>query len=597
MKTAFSKSTVRSVSVLLLTLLLPVAFVRAEDGPVSPRGEGTPVLGSLAPTNGTAGTPYTGSIPISGGTTPYSLVSTTGLPTGLNVTISGNNVSITGTPTQSVDAANNLSVTVKDSGNISTSRTYTLVISCRPRRADRHQRRRRNQSATVNTNVAIAPSVVVKDIYGNVTVSGEVDYVVVSGGGSVTGTPAFSDQNGIARVGSWRLGTVAGTNTLTATLNTNSPDVRGTLVTSVTFTAAGTAGPAAQIAKSAGDNQTASFGRSVAIPPSVIVTDFFGNVVSGTTINFVVASGGGSVTGASPSSNASGIATVGSWTLGPTTGTNTLTASLGKSPEVREVSLVTSVTFTATAVNLPPIIDSAMASPPNPAPNQPVTILVSAHDPENQPLTTTFDFGDGTGTGSSPTHIYTVPGTYTVKIFVSDGTNTTEKDLTLVVGSNEQPRFRGRIEMTLFPVVGGEEKGKDMITLHGNVHLFNGQEINGSSLTLNIGGNVKTFILNGNGHGVTDNATIQIEVQKVNGAVIDQEALFTAVFKHGGYAASIFANGGSKPTVRAPTSEFPTHVLCTLIFNEETLFADIPLKFKTIPNGGIRTVGINSNAN
>jgi adhesin/invasin len=46
-------------------------------------------------------------------------------------------------------------------------------------------------------------------------------------------------------------------------------------------------------------------------------------------VTFAVASGGGSVSGATPSTNGSGIATVGSWTLGPTAGTNnnTLTAT------------------------------------------------------------------------------------------------------------------------------------------------------------------------------------------------------------------------------------------------------------------------------
>jgi hypothetical protein len=58
-------------------------------------------------------------------------------------------------------------------------------------------------------------------------------------------------------------------------------------------------------------------------------------------VTFAVASGGGSITGGSTTTNASGIATVGSWTLGTTAGPNTLTATatgLSGSP----------VTFTAT---------------------------------------------------------------------------------------------------------------------------------------------------------------------------------------------------------------------------------------------------------
>jgi adhesin/invasin len=79
----------------------------------------------------------------------------------------------------------------------------------------------------------------------------------------------------------------------------------------------------------AGDGQVAPAGSTVATPPSVIVTDQFGNPVSGVTVIFAVASGGGSVTGATAVTNASGIATVGSWRLGPIPGLNTLTATSG----------------------------------------------------------------------------------------------------------------------------------------------------------------------------------------------------------------------------------------------------------------------------
>ena len=123
-------------------------------------------------------------------------------------------------------------------------------------------------------------------------------------------------------MGSWTLGAVAGTNTLTAT--------SGTLTGSpVTFTASGNPGPATQIALNAGNNQSASAGTAVATLPSVIVTDTNNNPVAGVSVTFAVASGGGSATGLSAITNASGIATVGSWTLGAVAGTNTLTATSG----------------------------------------------------------------------------------------------------------------------------------------------------------------------------------------------------------------------------------------------------------------------------
>ena len=75
-----------------------------------------------------------------------------------------------------------------------------------------------------------------------------------------------------------------------------------------------------------GDAQTATVQTTVATAPSVLVTDIYGNPVSGVTVMFAVG-GGGPSTGPTPTTNASGIATVGSWTLGTVAGANTLTAT------------------------------------------------------------------------------------------------------------------------------------------------------------------------------------------------------------------------------------------------------------------------------
>jgi hypothetical protein len=81
------------------------------------------------------------------------------------------------------------------------------------------------------------------------------------------------------------------------------------------------------MAKNAGDGQSAIVGNPVAIPPSVIFTDSTGAPVDSVPVTFSVGSGGGTVTGASVLSGPDGVATVGSWTLGATPGTNTLIAS------------------------------------------------------------------------------------------------------------------------------------------------------------------------------------------------------------------------------------------------------------------------------
>jgi hypothetical protein len=74
----------------------------------------------------------------------------------------------------------------------------------------------------------------------------------------------------------------------------------------------------------------------------VIVKDANNNLVSGVNVTFAVASGGGLIIGESATTDSSGIATVGSWTLGTAAGNNTLSATSG--------SLTNSpLTFTATA--------------------------------------------------------------------------------------------------------------------------------------------------------------------------------------------------------------------------------------------------------
>ena len=185
------------------------------------------------------------------------------------------------------------------------------------------------QSATVAHAVATAPSVMVTS-NSQAKTGATVTFVVASGGGSVTGATATTDATGTAHVGSWTLGNTAGPNTLTASVSGALP---------VTFTATGVAGPVAAITKVAGDNLTATAGATLGTAPSVSLADQFGNLVSSQTVTFAVASGGGSVTGATPTSGSNGVATLGSWTLGAAAGANTLTASSGSAP---------AATFTAT---------------------------------------------------------------------------------------------------------------------------------------------------------------------------------------------------------------------------------------------------------
>ena len=192
------------------------------------------------------------------------------------------------------------------------------------------------QSSPAGAPVAVPPSVLVTDQYGNAVDSVPVTFVVATGGGSATGASVISDATGIATMGAWTLGSIAGVNTLTVT-------VAGLSGSPVTFTAMGTYGAAASIASRAGNAQTAIVGTAVAIAPAVVVKDAHGNPVNNFPVTFVVAAGGGTVTGAVTATNSDGIATMYAWVLGPVVGPNSLTVTapgLTGSP----------VTFTATGM-------------------------------------------------------------------------------------------------------------------------------------------------------------------------------------------------------------------------------------------------------
>lgn len=191
-----------------------------------------------------------------------------------------------------------------------------------------------SQQVAVGTAVPTPPSVRVTNASGAGVANISVTFAVATGGGSATGTTQTTNSSGIATVGGWTMGTALGVNTMTATAS-------GTAGGPLTFTATAIAGPAAKIELSAGNGQSVVLGSPVGVAPVVKVTDVGGNPVAGTTVTFTTGTGGGTVNGATQLTNASGLATVGSWTPGAM-GTNTLVATstgLTGNP----------ITFTATA--------------------------------------------------------------------------------------------------------------------------------------------------------------------------------------------------------------------------------------------------------
>ena len=208
-----------------------------------------------------------------------------------------------------------------------------------------------NQTAISGHAVTTSPAVVVRDAYGNLKPGAVVTFAVTAGGGIVSNPIDTTDATGVAAVGRWTLGDV-GTNSLAAT-------VAGTTI-SYTFTAVAQAATGAAFAAAfAGASQLGLVGYPVNVRPAVRVTDASDQPVAGAGVTFAVATGGGSLTGATVVTDANGVAQVGSWTLGATAGAATLTATVSGAGISGNP-----VTFSATGVSASFDITLQVSGPP-----------------------------------------------------------------------------------------------------------------------------------------------------------------------------------------------------------------------------------------
>ncbi len=270
------------------------------------------------------------------------------------------------------------------------------------------------QSATAGTAVSVPPSVVVRDAVGNAVSGVNVTFAVTGGGGTVSPASVTTDASGIATLTSWTLGAVAGTNTVTATVSglTGSP---------VTFTATGTVGAARTIAANSPVSQSATAGTAVSEPPGVKVVDDHGNAVSGVSVTFAVTAGGGAVTPSSVSTDANGIATVTTWTLGATAGANTVAAT---SPGLTGSPVLFNAMGTAgAATQLAVTAQPGGAESGKAFTSQPVAAILDAGgNLTTSTAAVSVEIASGTGTLSGTTTVNAVGGVATFTNLVITGT-------------------------------------------------------------------------------------------------------------------------------------------------------------------------------
>ena len=234
-----------------------------------------------------------------------------------------------------------------------------LVVLVAPVAANKYVVTSSSSTPVAGADVTISAQLSQDDGTAITTAGKVVTWSRTGTGGTFLAATSTTDASGIATV-TFTTGTVAGTAYTVTGTDTDSFTGTSAAITTV-------AGPATQIAKNAGDAQSATVSTTVATPPSVIVRDANNNPVSGVSITFTVATGGGSATGSPATTSTNGIATVGSWTLGTTAGANTLTVT-PTSGSLTGSPLTFTATGTAAAAAAPTISGISQVSGYNSGP-------------------------------------------------------------------------------------------------------------------------------------------------------------------------------------------------------------------------------------
>jgi len=145
----------------------------------------------------------------------------------------------------------------------------------------------------------------------------------------------------------------------------------------------------AKLEKVAGDGQSAAAGTAVAAAPAVKVIDRGGIPISAVPVTFQVTGGGGTVAPTTPvPTDAGGVATLNSWTLGSAPGPNQLTASISASNVSGNPAVFAATGIVGNANKLVFTVQPSSATV-----RQPITpaVQVQVQDASGNPVTSATD--------------------------------------------------------------------------------------------------------------------------------------------------------------------------------------------------------------
>lgn len=264
---------------------------------------------------------------------------------------------------------------------------------------------------------------------------------------------------------------------------------------------------------------------------------------------------------------------------------------------------------------LPPVFSSEAAAEPNPVTvNKTVTLSAAAAGGAGVTLTFTWSFGDGTGNAisDSVTHRYTVPGSYSAAVSVSDGINSavtstvtvTVNAAVALVGTgtdSDGDGFSDAIEtfsgsstsdpnstpfgnapagnssgltVSLASVkLNFAKKGSDTIKLSGTLAVPAGFAPAQQKVYIVFGDVLKTLTLDAKGNAKSGGDAIKVSIKAAKGVVAAQQSKYAVLLNKGTFAAQLAAYGlvnenASKANVTVPVS---LYVNSTLLQKQQTL--------------------------
>ncbi len=139
--------------------------------------------------------------------------------------------------------------------------------------------------------------------------------------------------------------------------------------------------------------------------------------------------------------------------------------------------------------NLPVVSSGVQATPSTVLIGQTVNFTAGGTDPDNDALTYTWNFGDGTtGTGAAISHIYTVAGIITVTVTIDDGVGGTTTSTVMVTVKAPNPLGDVKLSVKL----NFAKANADSISASGTLELVAG-DLTGKVATVQVADLIETF--------------------------------------------------------------------------------------------------------